>query len=170
MNNIKLLNLLGCFCIIILLISSCCSIPLVNCGPKITRLKLINDSIVLNKTKNRLMKFELWEYQQRHRNNKHYNININTIMAINDSLDLSIAKVCIINSNDTLFAQKPLLIKDIVTDSHRSTVYSLDFDIDPYKNYQSIIFTDIEIFDKEENKWINYHSKVQIQNPAIDLY
>lgn len=50
------------------------------------------------------------------------------------------------------------------------TVYSLDFDIDPYKNYQSIIFTDIQIFDKEENKWINYHSKVQIQNPAIDLY
>ena|SRR5690606_7372700 len=161
---IKSFNLLVFLSITLLVFNNCCSIPLVDCGPKINRIKLLNDSIVLSKSKNGLMKFGLWEYQQRQKNDRYYNINLNAIIGIHDSLDLSSTKVSIKNSNDTIFTKRPFLLKDTIIESHRNIVYSLDFNVVSYENYDFIIFNNIKIFDKEENKWIDYSHKVQILN------
>lgn len=153
------------FLFLTLLFFNCCgNIPLVDSGPKINRIKLLNDSIILNKSKNRFMNFELWKYQQRQNKDVFYNLNLNVIIDIHDSLDLSSTKVSIINSNDTLFTNRLSLLKDTIIEFNRNIVNSFDFNKVSHENYDFIIFSNIRIYDKEMKKWTEYSHEAQIVN------
>lgn len=160
--SIKSLNIFVFFSVLTLVFSGCCRVPLVDCGPKITHVRLLNDSIVLNK--NKIIKIELWEYQERGKNYKSYNANFNAIIGMHDSLDFSVAKVSLINSKDSIFSASPLIIKNTVLGSNKNVIYSFEFKNATYENYHFIILNDIKMFNREEYKWDNYSSKVEILN------
>ena len=150
--------------IIIFLCYSCCSIPLVDCGPKIHRITLQNDSIFFDANKNRWIRFELFEYKLPVINTRFYNLNLNAVLDSQDSLDFSTAKFSLIHSKDTITTLKHLVIKDTVIENYRNMMFSIEFNNVSKENYDFILIENIKLIEFETNNNINYNHKVQILN------
>lgn len=143
---------------------SCCSIPLVDCGPKIHRITLQNDSIFFDANKNRWIRFELFEYKHRDNNTRFYNLNFNTVLDSQDSLDFCTAKFSLMQSKDTVSTLKHLVIKDTVIENYRNMMFSIEFDNIIKENYDFILIENIKLIEFETNNQINYNHKVRILN------
>lgn len=143
---------------------SCCSIPLVDCGPKIQRITLQNDSIFFDANKNRCIRFELFEYKHREINTRFYDLNLNAVIDSQDSLDFSTAKFSLIQSKDTISTLKHLVIKDTVIENYRNMMFSIEFDNISKESYDFILIENIKLIEFDTNNRINYNHKVQILN------
>lgn len=147
--------------IVLSFFSSCCNIPLFDCGPKISKIKLMNDTIFLKENNDKkVIFFELFEYQRNNNINKYYQLYLNIVIDPQDTIDLSITKVSVIINNDTIFAEPPAIFKNEITKFNKKTIYNFGLKLN--EDFNSILLEDIKIFDRERNKVASFNYDLQL--------